>query len=348
MARAYRRMYRMTQDDRWLTRAESTAREAIALDSTRADAHETLALALWDSGRPDDAVSQMRRAVELDPTDEDAVIALGRFHGRRGLVEEEEAIYREAADGRPHAWKPHYWLATKVFYEHGRFDEAREAFAEMIRRAPEHHIGYESLGGLQVLDGEYDEAAKNLQAAIALHPSAEALTNLGAAYFNQRNFDRAVDTFNEVFRHDFADYLVWINLADAYYFAPGRRGLADEAYRQGIRLGRAVIEDRPYDAAALAHLARAFATVGEADSARAYLDRALETDEDNPMVHYCAALTHWQLGERDRALDWLESAIEGGHPVQWLEDSPTFDEWRDVERFRSLVSRSPEAPGNES
>ena len=340
LARAYGGMYVKTRDDRWLAEGEKAGREAVGLDSARAGAHKALSLVLWDEGKPEEAVAEMRRAVDLDPTDDEAVIKLGRFYGRRGFVDEEEKVYRAAARARPHAWRPHFWLATKVYYEHGRFAEAAEAFAEMIRRAPDHHVGYESLGGLYVLEGEYDRAVEILRKAIALHPSAEALTNLGAAFFNLRDFEAAIETFNEVFRHEFVDYLVWLNLGDAYYWAPGRRDLAGRAYGQALAMGREAFAKRPYDFTIPANLAPVFLRLGEPDSGRIYLDLALASEPNNPMIQYSAALTEWQLGERDKAIEWLEKSVVGGYPVPWIRDSALFDDWRGEERFKVLVGET--------
>jgi tetratricopeptide (TPR) repeat protein len=337
MARADQRMYEKTKDKSWLAVGEAAARRAVVCDSARADAHKALGFILWDKGRLEEATEEMNTAFDLDPTDGEAMMYLGRFHGRRGLVDEEERIYRTAADRRPRDWRPYFLLATKVYYEHGRFSQAKEAFTEMIRRAPDYHVGYESLGGLYVLEGNYDKAVENLEKAIALHPSAEALTNLGAAYFNLREFDAAIDAFNEVFRLEYVDYLLWLNLGDAYYWAPGKRALAGRAYREALELGRKAFRARPYDFRVPANLAPVFLRFGEPDSARSYLDIAIANDPDNPMIQYSAALTKWGLGERGEAMDWLERAVAGGYPVQWLRDSPVFDDWRNEDRFRRLV-----------
>lgn len=89
-----------------------------------------------------------------------------------------------------------------------------------------------------------------------------------------------------------------------------------------------------------ADMATVFAKLGERDSAHVYLDRALAADSTNPMVQYCAALTHWQWNDRERAIGWLEKSVHGGYPVVWLRDSPIFREWREVPRFRALVGDS--------
>jgi hypothetical protein len=81
--------------------------------------------------------------------------------------------------------------------------------------------------------------------------------------------------------------------------------------------------------------------LGQADSARESLARAIAGDSTNSYVAYCAALTFWQLNEREPAISWLKRAVAEGYPVTWLRDSPVFHEWRDVAAFRTLVERTP-------
>jgi len=87
-----------------------------------------------------------------------------------------------------------------------------------------------------------------------------------------------------------------------------------------------------------------FARIGKADSARVYLGRALAGDSTNAFVQYGAALTLWQLGEKERAMVWLEKSVHGGYPVAWLRDSPVFKEWRGVPSFRALVGTAGSRP----
>ena len=93
-----------------------------------------------------------------------------------------------------------------------------------------------------------------------------------------------------------------------------------------------------------ANLATVFPKIGQADSARVYLRRAVAADSLNPMVQYCAALTEWQLGDRSHALQSLQKSVAGGYPIVWLRDSPIFDEWRDAPAFRELVGAAGPKP----
>src|SRR5207244_1980022 len=94
-----------------------------------------------------------------------------------------------------------------------------------------------------------------------------------------------------------------------------------------------------------ANLATLLPKLGEPDTARIMLADALAADSLNAMVQYCAALTCWQLGERDRALDWLTRAVAGGYPLVWLRDSPVHREWRGNPRFDSLLAGAPSKSG---
>ena len=63
-------------------------------------------------------------------------------------------------------------------------------------------------------------------------------------------------------------------------------------------------------------------------------------------MQYYAALTCWQIGEKDQAIAWLEKSVRGGYPVAWLRDSPVFHEWRADSSFRARWGeRGPAAAG---
>ena len=131
---------------------------------------------------------------------------------------------------------------------------------------------------------------------------------------------------------------------------PLRPDQARDAYRQALRVGREEIAARAgrgssVDPMIPANLATLLPKLGEPDTARIMLADALAADSLNAMVQYCAALTCWQLGERDRALDWLRRAVAGGYPVVWLRDSPVHREWRGNPRFDSLLAGAPSKSG---
>jgi tetratricopeptide (TPR) repeat protein len=288
------------------------------------------------------------RVTRLDSTDVDAYYSMARMHARLGRPQEERAVYLTLAARRPNTWQPWYWLGLWGF-RNGDVDEAIRSFEQMIRCSPDYAEGYSTLGGMLVLRGRYAAAVDTLQRALALRPTKGALDNLGTAYFNSGRFQEAIDAYNQAFQFGTADYLSWLNLGDAYFWLRDRKDQAAGAYAQAIRLGREAIlararAGRSTDVTIPASLAPVFARLGQPDSARVYLGRALSADSSNSSVQFHAALTYWQLGERGKAMGWLERSVRAGYPAQWLQDSPMFQEWRADSAFRALVKETSGTP----
>ena len=342
-------LFSATKDTAWAVRAEASAREAVGLDSSRAESHVVLANALAARKRHAEALEQYRLAAVLDPTDDEAWHLWGRSWQRLGKPEEERKVYLAAIARRPHCFKPRWWLAAWE-YNNGHIPEAVAGYREMVRRAPAFPTGYSGLGGLLLLEGQYRSAIDTLRLAIGLRPNAVAFNNLGTAYFNSGRLAQAVDAYNQAFQFGDADYVLWINLGDAYYWLRDRPDQARDAYRQAVRLGRERMASRSAigsapDPMVPALLSSVFARLGQRDSARAMLREALDLDSLNSRVQYQAALTQWQLGARDSAIGWLGRAVAGGYPVVWLRDSPVHRDWRGDPGFQALVASAAPATG---
>ena len=335
-------LFNATRDTMWAVRAEASAREALSLDSSRSEPHLRLAYALTALKQHAEALEQYRIASALDPTDDEAWRLWGRSWMRLGQPEEERKVYEAAIARRPHAFKPRWWLASWEF-NNGHVAEAIVAFREMVRRTPDNFNGYASLGGLLLLQGQYDAAIDTLRIAVGLRPGATAYSNLGTAYFNSGRLTQAVDAYNQAFQFDDATYETWMNLGDAYYWLRNRPDQARNAYRQALRLAREEMAARAQrgsspDPMIPAHLASTLPKLGEPDSAKAMLREALALDSLNSRVQYQAALTQWQLGDRGVAMDWLRRAVAGGFPVAWLRDSPVHRDWHADPGFRALLA----------
>jgi tetratricopeptide (TPR) repeat protein len=317
-------------------------------DSASATAQKALGHALAVANDPRGALAAFQLALKLEPTDDDAALRVARTWAKLEQPEQERDAYLATIAARPHCWAPRWWLAT-WYTRHGQVDASVAAYREMIRCDPDRVTGFSSLGGQLVQRGEYGAAIDTLQRAVAIRPDDVAYQNLGIAYFNLGRLQESVDAFNQSFQFGNATYVSWMNIGDAYYFLRGRRDQAAEAYGQALELGRRAVLDRlqhhsAFNAQIPADLSTVFARLGRPDSARVYLRAALSADSTNSMVQYGAALTCWELRERESALAWLAKAVGGGYPVAWLRDSPVFREWRSLEGFRSLVAGTGPSP----
>jgi serine/threonine protein kinase/tetratricopeptide (TPR) repeat protein len=130
-----------------LAEAERGFQRAIALNSAYETAHHWYSVLLAATDRHDEAIEQIRLAVELDPL---SLIINDNY----GL-----------------------WLATA-----GRYEESEEQFRTTLELDPNWALGYLRLGMNYGLQGRHTEAVSPLEKAVELSGSRIALGELGHAY----------------------------------------------------------------------------------------------------------------------------------------------------------------------
>jgi tetratricopeptide (TPR) repeat protein len=337
-ARCELALHEETGDEGCLERAVVACDEALRLDDRMASAHHVRGTISSRRGDDRGAIEAFRKAIQADPAGSEAPLALALVHRRRGDSVTEEETLRSAIEARPHYWRYWWWLGALTFRQ-GRFVEAKACFRRLTELAPEYALGHAQYGGLLVLEGDYERAERALRRSIGLKPTDIAFSNLATAYFNHRHFEKAIQTYQEAFSHGYINFQIWANLGDAFHWTPGKRDLAPDAYRQAVELARTnELRRFPNDANVLAQLGDIYPKLGQPDSARIAIERALALDPRNANVQYLAALACWQIGRRNEALERLQTAVKLGYPSVWIRDSAVFDDWRSLPQFQQMMS----------
>lgn len=212
-------------------------------------------------------------------------------------------------------------------------------FDEVVRLAPDSFRGYSNLGVIYVAQGRYAEAITVCERSAALRPTAPAYSNLGTAYFALRRFAEAAQAYEKAANMEGQTYLWWGNLGDARYWAPGQRAQAASAYRQAISRAQEDLRINPREARTLGYLAYYYAMLSDRQAARSCLERALAVAPDNPELRFNAALAHNQLGDRDKALEWLEKALAAGISPATVRDNPFLDNLHKDPRYLETLQR---------
>jgi eukaryotic-like serine/threonine-protein kinase len=338
LGEAYWRKYQLTHEKAWADAAAENCRKAAERDARLAGAHICLGRLFAGEGSSEKALAEYRRGMDLEPTNDAGYAGLAGVYEQLNRLDEAEQTFKQAIAVRPNYWATYNWLG--IFYRrHGRYEEAASMYSQVVSLAPDSFTGYYNLGVVRIMQGRYAEAIPVLQRSLEIRKTANGTSNLGTAYFQLHRYADAVAAYEQSTQLDPRNYVIWGNLGDAYYWAPGKRAQAGAAYEKAIALGEEKLRVNPRDADVLSSLAMYYAMEGERKPALEKLDVALRLSPKSPDLLFNAGIVYQQLGDTPRALDALEKAIAAGRSPSALRDTPNFDGLRANPRFLRLIQQ---------
>jgi adenylate cyclase len=298
-----------------------------------------LALKLSPGDKPD--------ATTRDPRAYDLYLKGLSFHHRFGPRSQGYAIdlFRRATaldPGFAKAWAgmagAHAWLAVY----HGGGEAAQTASEQAGLRAVELAPNLAEARTARAISlsamERFEEATREFEHAISLNPRLfEAWYYYARTAFHQNRLRRALELFEraaEVNPDDFQSPL----LAATIYRSLGMETQALDAERRGVMLAERHLEDYPDNARAYFFAATPLAHLGRMAQAHEWIERAVAIDPDDPTTRYNVACFYAQLGEIEKALDFLENTITSR---TWVESDPELEPLRAHPRFRALVEKLP-------
>ena len=332
---AYWRKFESSKDPKWIAAATTDCQRAIRSDDRLPAAHSCLGNVYRTTGHYQEGAAEFRRAVEIEPTNDDLYRELAHTQQFFSQAEAEETFKRAIAL-RPHYWANYNRLGA-YYYDLARYDDAVHMFQQVIALAPDCLYGYSNLGGAYIKMGRYADAIPMLEKSTAMRPTAAAYSNLGMAYFGRRRFEESSQTFEQAANLNDKNHVIWGNLGDAYYWTPGKRSLAAAAYDRAIPLAEEQLKVNPRDAGILAQLASYHAMKGDKEAALMRIQSALAIAPADPEVRYKAAVVYNQFKDVNKTLEWLEKAVASDYSPTTIRDAPNFDSLWGNARFQQLL-----------
>ncbi len=287
------------------------------------------------------------RAIGLDPGYAQAYVGLAHaYHWQASLGVPE--LYPKAKAAAERALElddtlaeAHSALAFTVFYLDRDRARAEREYRRAIELNPgnsDAHYGYAIILSAMC---RHDEAIAEIERAEELDPLTLALKfSIAYTYSNARQYDRAIERFERLLElnPNNADVLASLGKARVYQDR-SERGVAE------LRTATDLSGNNP---AFKASLAWAYAMTGRRAEAIRMLDELERSPtpatipEGLPSTSVAAAQAFAALGDADRAFAWLERAYEerSDSLLDFLECSPEFDSLRPDPRYDDLMRRA--------
>ncbi|MEJ2257091.1 MAG: tetratricopeptide repeat protein [Woeseiaceae bacterium] len=336
MCRKHLEGYRLSRDATRFGAAEAACLRALEIDDAAVEVHVALGNLYVASGKNENALQEFETALEDNDNLADAYIGIADAYIALNRPTEAEASLRKSIDVDVSNWSSFNAMGNFLFGQ-GRFLEAAEFYQMFVNRVDDNGTALSNLGAAYYLAGRFREAAEAWDRAIAIRPGRSVYSNTGTMYFFLGEYDTAADRYALAANFAPNDYIVWSNLADAYYFGKKFSQVADVTYKRALALVEQQLGVNPDDAEAMSVAAHCNARLGNRDKALEYAARAWEKASDNLYVYYNIALVHAQFGLTDKALDALERAVALDYPVDLLPLDPAFESLRKEPRFKQIT-----------
>jgi serine/threonine protein kinase/tetratricopeptide (TPR) repeat protein len=338
LGEAYWRKYSLTKQKQWTSLAKSECDEAVKLGNAGVAGHTCLGLIYAGGGRYRDASVEFQRASELEPGNEGASIGMASALEHQGAIREAEKTFERAVASHPQSYFAYNALGA-FYYRQGKFPEAIQMFQKVTELAPENYAGYVNLGGTYNDVGRYLEAIEPLKKSISIRPSYGGYSNLGTSYFGVHKFADAAATYEKATKLDPEQYVMWGNLGNAQYFGSARNESA-LTFHKAIELASTDLKVNPNDSDVLSDIAQYYSMLGDRVRALNYLQRALQYGHGEKQLLFSAAEVYNQLGETGPALEWLTKAVQAGYSISRIRDLPSFQNLVDNPQYQQLLSQN--------
>jgi tetratricopeptide (TPR) repeat protein len=334
-------------------RAEALLREAQRHYPADLWINDSLAVLCLSPPSPnyDDAVRFYAITVALRPNNPYLVRALGTALHTKGSLVDSVAMFSKAVE-----LKPDYWQAWcdrgHAYLKAGQGDKGLADLSKAIELNPRNKIAWFKRGQAYAALHQYDKAILNYSKVIELDPKYRlAWISRGANYVKVAQYDKALADCREAMRLEVvrggpfgsvyaANRWAWTLATDPK--TKQRDGRHAVAFAQ--LAVNAAPTDRNYwhfwNTLGAAHY-----RAGDWQKAVTALGKSMELRKGGDSIDwFFLAMAHWRLGEKDKARQWFDRA------VQWMDKNQRKGD--ELHRFRAeaeeLLKREPAARNNQS
>jgi serine/threonine protein kinase/tetratricopeptide (TPR) repeat protein len=340
LSEALWQIYHRDLDPEMLAQAEEQARLALEQDPDLPAAHVALACVLRSTGQTEASIEALEEALSGHPNPDQAYRELADSYERIGELEEAERYLRTATALNEADWLNWNWLGA-LLAKLGRYEEAREAFENAVRVAPDYiYQPLENLGTLYLFEADYEAAIETYERIPEPIPYALLASNIATAYFFQGDMEKAVEYFRMAVEMDPMEAELRRNYGDVL-LRIGDAAAAEAQYREAVALMDAELAVDPGNAELERRRTMYSAKAGDCESA---VPKAVALKRDQPPTAFSAhefAYVFALCGARDLAVNAVRESIELGISPELLAQEDEFALLREDPEFLTLTGAEP-------
>lgn len=236
-----------------------------------------------------------------------------------------------------------------MFYERGDSrqrnnewqDRSRQASDALSRLLPEKAESFLASGYSHLTCDDFDAAARDFEKTIQLDPTiATAHNHLGRALLHLGKLEAAARSFAQATALDEEDFESPF-LATSIYEGLGDDDNAKRHARIGLERAERTLADYPDNQRAYYLGSGGLAMLGEKARANEWIERALEMNPDDLGTRYNAACFYAMQGDIEKALDCLENSITSR---AWIENDADLNALHGHPRYQAVLDALPDLP----
>lgn len=243
----------------------------------------------------------------------------------RAVVAAGKALELDDSLGEVHA-------ALAVLLLGENFPEARRELLRAIELSPNYSTAHQWLSGyIFTASGEFDQGLREANRAVELDPFSRTVNNnLAFDYVMARRYPEAIAQYRKAIELDPSVAGLHWNMAKPLELS-GQYEEAIAEYEKGSAAGKQF---------SLSYLTHVYAANGEREKASKTLKQLEELEKSGVVWPFGLAIAHTGLGNKDRAVDWLERSCREKDPnAFFIKVDPFFDPLRGNPRFEKLVNQ---------
>jgi len=273
-----------------------------------------LGIAYSDKGMYEEAISKLKRAIEIIPDCEGVYNNLGIAYLGKGMHDEAIVEFKRALEISSSYAEVHRGLGI-AYCNKAMYGEAIVELTKALAINPDDAHAHYVLGMTYYRKGTYNEAIAELKRALEINPDyAEAHYELGLTYYEKGMYDEEIAEYKKAIESSPGYFDPHYNLRIVYH----GRGMYDEAI---VEFKRA-LEISPSNTEVHFNLGSAYDRKGMFSEAITEYKSALGINPNFAKAYNNLAIVYYIKKEYILAIEYCDKAIELGcrvHP-QFLED----------------------------